>query len=208
MYGEKKAQHTSIKTSSQLWSMMEGASWFGAALLPQGLDSLLSSMKKWIPKFIKTFCRRMLDYLSTNWISTEVGWCNSTMTQNKEVNQQQNGFNRRKYALWSGPVSPDFNLIWDDVAWPQRAVHTRHLKNTAELKQFCKEDWSIIPPDRCAGLIRNYRKCLVEVIAAVIAATLLLNPKVPILFPPCTVKVYTVCAIKTWKRIIVCVLLV
>lgn len=28
-----------------------------AALLPQGLDRLLSSMAKLIPKFIKTFCR-------------------------------------------------------------------------------------------------------------------------------------------------------
>ena len=43
-----------------------------------------------------------------------------------------------------------------------RAVHTRHPKNTAELKQFCKEEWSKIPPDRCAGLICNHRKRLVE----------------------------------------------
>jgi hypothetical protein len=35
-----------------------------------------------------------------------------------------------------------------------------------ELKPFCKEEWFKIPPDHCAGLIRNYRKCLVEVIAA------------------------------------------
>ena len=41
-----------------------------------------------------------------------------------------------------------------------RAVHTRHPKNIAELKQFCKEEWSKIPPDSCAGLIHNYRKCL------------------------------------------------
>ena len=39
-----------------------------------------------------------------------------------------------------------------------RTVHTRHSKNIAKLKQFCKEEWSKIPPDRCAGLIRNYRK--------------------------------------------------
>jgi hypothetical protein len=35
-----------IKTSSQLYSMVEEASWFGAALLPQGLDSLLSPTEK------------------------------------------------------------------------------------------------------------------------------------------------------------------
>jgi hypothetical protein len=47
-----------------------------------------------------------------------------------------------------------------------REVHTRHPKNNIELKQFCKEKWSKIPPDGCAGLIRNNRKRLVEVIAA------------------------------------------
>ena len=88
------------------------------------------------------------------------------MTQNTEVNQQQKGFNRRKYTFWSGPVSPDLNpieILWHDL---KRAVHTGHPKNIAELKQFCKEEWSKFPPDRCVGLIHNYRKRLVEVIAA------------------------------------------
>ena len=52
--------------------------------------------------------------------------------------------------------SPDLNpieMLWHDL---KRAVHTRHPKNIAKLKQF---------PDRCAGLIRNYRKRLFEVIA-------------------------------------------
>ncbi|KAI4892928.1 hypothetical protein NFI96_014174 [Prochilodus magdalenae] len=31
------------------------------------------------------------------------------------------------------------------------AIHTRHPKSIAELKQFYKEEWSKIPPDRCAG---------------------------------------------------------
>ena len=31
--------------------------------------------------------------------------------------------------------------------------HPRHPKNITELKQFCKDEWSKIPPDRCAGLI-------------------------------------------------------
>jgi hypothetical protein len=126
--------------------------------------------------------------LFTNWNSTEVGWCNRTTTHNTNVNQQQNGFNRRKYAFWSGPVrvltstwvaqseswpqpewpsqSPDHNpieMLWYDL---KRANHTRHPNNITELKQFCKEDWSKIPPDHCAGLTRNYRKRLVEVIAA------------------------------------------
>ena len=62
--------------------------------------------------------------------------------------------------------SPDLNpieMLCHDV---KRAVHTKHPKNIAELKQFCKEEWSKIPSDCCAGLIHNHRKCLVEVIAA------------------------------------------
>ena len=62
--------------------------------------------------------------------------------------------------------SPDLNpieMLWHDL---KRAVHTRHPKNITELKQFRKEEWSKIPPDCCAGLIRNFRKRLVQVIAA------------------------------------------
>uniref|UniRef100_A0A8C5N143 Nicotinamide riboside kinase 1 n=1 Tax=Leptobrachium leishanense TaxID=445787 RepID=A0A8C5N143_9ANUR len=54
-------------------------------------------------------------------------------------------------------------MLWHDL---KRAIHTRHPKNIATLKQFCEEEWSKITPDRCAGLICNYRKRLVEVIAA------------------------------------------
>ena len=47
---------------------------------------------------------------------------------------------------WPSP-SPDLNpidMLWHDI---KRAVHTRHPKNIAELKQFCNEEWSKIPPD-------------------------------------------------------------
>ena len=84
------------------------------------------------------------------------------MTQSTEVNQQL-----KKIRLLEWPnQSPDLNpieMLWHDL---KRAVHTRHPKKIAELKQFCKEEWSKNPPDRCAGLIRKYRKRLVEVTAA------------------------------------------
>ena len=72
-------------------------------------------------------------------------------------------FQQKKMRLLG--QSPDLNPIemqWHDL---KRVVHPRLHKNIAELKQFCIEEWSEIPPDRCAGLI-NYRKRLVEVIAA------------------------------------------
>ena len=71
---------------------------------------------------------------------------------------------QKKIHLLEWPSqSPDLNpikMLWHDL---KRAVHTRHPKNITELKQFCKEECSKIPS---AGLIHNYRKCLVEVIAA------------------------------------------
>ena len=74
---------------------------------------------------------------------------------------------QKKIRLLEWPSqSPDLNsieMLWHDL---KRAVHTRHPKNITELKQFCKEECSKIPHDRCAGLIRNYRNNLVEVIAA------------------------------------------
>ena len=66
---------------------------------------------------------------------------------------------------WSiqSPALNQIEMPWHDL---KRAIHTRHPRNIAELKQFCTEEWSKIPPDHCAGLIYNYRKRLVEVIAA------------------------------------------
>ena len=164
--------------------MVEGASWFGAALLPQGLYSLLSSTKKCIPKFIKTFCRRLLGYLSANWSSTEVGWCNRTTIQNTDVNQQQNGFNRRKYAFWSGPVRVLTSTGQRCCCMTSRAVHTSHPKNIAELKQFCKENPKCRSYPQLQKMFGWGYCCQKRV-------NQLLNPRLHIHFPPCTVNVYT-----------------
>lgn len=59
---------------------------------------------------------------------------------------------KKKNALWSGPAR--LNLI-----------HIRHPNNIAEQTQFL-EEWCEIPPDRCINLMCNYRKRLMEVIAA------------------------------------------
>lgn len=142
--------------------MVNGLSWFGAALLPQGMESSLSSKEKCIPKFIKTFCRRMLAYLSANWSSTKVGWCNRTTTQNKSKSTTE--WLEQKKIILLVRVLTSTRLRCCGMT--SSAVHTRYPKNIAELKQFCKEEWSKIHPDRCAGLIRNYRNRLVEVIAA------------------------------------------
>ena len=62
---------------------------------------------------------------------------NSSWVMHQDNNQkhssksQQNGFDRRKYDFWNGPVSPDLNptvMLWHDL---KRVVHTRHPKNIA-----------------------------------------------------------------------------
>ncbi|KAG2465812.1 TCB2 transposase, partial [Polypterus senegalus] len=61
--------------------------------------------------------------------------------------------------------SPDLNpieMLWKDL---KQAVNVRKPTNIPELKLFCMEEWAQIPPSRCAGMIKSYRKCLVTVIA-------------------------------------------
>jgi hypothetical protein len=89
------------------------------------------------------------------------------------------------------------------VAWPW-AVHTRLHKNIAELKPCCEEEWSKIPPDRCASLIRNYRKCLVEV-ASIGGSTSYYIQGFTYFFSTCTGNVYTV-FIKDMKTYGLCVI--
>ena len=87
---------------------------------------------------------------------------------------------QKKIHLLEWPSQrPDLNpteMLWYDL---KRVIKTRHPKN--KLKQFCKEEWSKIPPDRCAGLICNYLKHLVDVIAAKRRVNQILNPWVHIL---------------------------
>lgn len=54
-------------------------------------------------------------------------------------------------------------MLWHDL---KQAVHTRKLSNVAELKQFCKEEWTKTPPQRRERLITSYRKRLVAFVAA------------------------------------------
>jgi transposase len=76
-----------------------------------------------------------------------------------EVNHQQNGLNRRKY------VSPDLNpieMLWHDL---KRAVHTTPSQEYCGIYIFVKRNGPKFLLT-FAGVIRNYRKRLVEVIAA------------------------------------------
>lgn len=60
--------------------------------------------------------------------------------------------------------SPDLNLI--GVLSLNRPFMLKNPPNVAELKQFCKEDWAKISPQRCERLIASYHKDLIAVPAA------------------------------------------
>ncbi len=59
------------------------------------------------------------------------------------------------------PLNP-IEMLWHNL----KQFHAWKPSNVAELKQFCKEEWAKIPPQRCERLIASYRKRLIAVVAA------------------------------------------
>ena len=111
--------------------MVEGASWFGATSGPGQLAIIDGKTNSQVYQdILQENVRLSVLQLKLNgsWVMQQDN------DQIAEVKQQQNRFNRRKYAFWSGPVrvlsSTQFEMLWHDL---KRAVHTRHPKNIAEL---------------------------------------------------------------------------
>ncbi len=73
--------------------------------------------------------------------------------------------NKIKVLEWPSQ-SPDLNtieMLWHDL---KQCIHAQKPFSVAEWKQFCKEEWAKIPPQRCERLIASYRKRLIAVVAA------------------------------------------
>ncbi|KAK3540815.1 hypothetical protein QTP86_001963 [Hemibagrus guttatus] len=73
--------------------------------------------------------------------------------------------NKMKALEWPSQ-SPDLNpieMLWHDL---KKVVHARKPSNVAELQQFCKDERTKIPPQRCNRLIASYGKRLTAVAAA------------------------------------------
>ena len=136
--------------------------------------------------------------LSTIWSSVEAGWCSRTMTLNIKVNLLQNGLKNKICPLEWPSESPELypaKMLWNDL---KRAVHTTHLKNMAEPKQFCKEEWSNIVQ---VWSLATEGACLRLLLPKEV------RPESSLTFSTSTVDVQLVCIIKTWKIIILFVLL-
>ncbi len=73
--------------------------------------------------------------------------------------------NKIKVLEWPSQ-SPGLNtieMLWHDL---KQSFHAQKPSNVAELKQFCKEEWAKIHPQRCERLIASYGKRLIAVVAA------------------------------------------
>lgn len=94
------------------------------------------------PGRIAVLGRKMIskyEYLSDNSILTEDGSCNRTTNHMPEVNEPLNVFKHKKVGLKEWPSQwPDLNLT-EVLLILKRAIHARHPKNIAKLKQFCQE---------------------------------------------------------------------
>lgn len=91
-------------------------------------------------------------------------------------------FQQEKLGLLESPGlindHKQIEMLWCDL---KREIHTRCSENIAELQQFCKEEWSKMPPLYCAPA------------GKVVSTKDLSNPKVHILLPHCTMNIYILC---------------
>lgn len=139
---KKKTRHTSIKTSSYLWSMVEGGIMIWGCFAVSGPGQIVIINSK-------------INY-QVYWSSTKDGWCNR---ERKQTDVQKKINNR---TATEENMPPDLNPIempWHDL---KKSYSHQIFKNIAERKQFCKEECSKFFPDYCQ--ICNYRKYLFEVI--------------------------------------------
>ncbi len=80
---------------------------------------------------------------------------------NTRPRQQRSGSRKSTLRSWSGlGQSPDLHPI--ENLWRELKVQVdkRQPRNLNELERICKEEWDKIPPEMCANLVANYKKCL------------------------------------------------
>ncbi|KAF7652588.1 hypothetical protein LDENG_00094910 [Lucifuga dentata] len=80
--------------------------------------------------------------------SSVTGLCRKTTTQSTASPPLNGSKKNKKKVLEQPSQSPDWDpieMLWQNLKW---AVCAQNPSNVVELKQFCKEEWNKIPPQR------------------------------------------------------------
>ncbi len=105
-------------------------------------------MEPWILHAIRKSWRRMSGCQFVTSSSSALGLCSRTMIPNTPASPPLNGSRKTKVLEWPSQ-SLDLNpieMLWHDL---KLSFHAWKPSSVAELKQFCKEEWAKILPQRC-----------------------------------------------------------
>ena len=126
---------------------------------------------------LNSVCFRIMQgYMSISWRLVEVGWFSRWPSVSKKIHHSV-ASEKENPLFGVSNQSPDLSrteMLQSDL---KRAVHTRHVTNLSELQLLCKEEWSKLPPERCAGLIQSSQRVLPQSHCCQRRADQLLTPK-------------------------------
>ncbi len=90
------------------------------------------------------------------------GYSSMTTTQNTRPRQQRSGSRSSTLRSWSGLANLQ-TIIPQTICGGSCRFELQNV--VIDLERICKEEWDKIPPEMCANLLANYKKCLTSVIA-------------------------------------------
>lgn len=59
---------------------------------------------------------------------------------------------KKKCKFWSALVK-----VWSKIDEDGMTLNAQNPLSIAELRQFCKEEWATVPPQRCERVIASYQ---------------------------------------------------
>ncbi len=138
-------------------SNMEVETCFGGVFLLRGQDNSTASKGRWTgPCTVRARALKM----GRGWVFQHDNDPKHTAKATKEWLKKKH----IKVLEWPSQ-SPDLHPI--ENLWRELKVRVakRQPRNLNDLERICKEEWDKIPPEMCANLVANYKKCLTSVIA-------------------------------------------
>ncbi len=135
---------------------------FGGVFLLRGLDNCTASKGRWTgPCTVRTRALKPARELKMG-----RGWVFQHENDPKHTAEATKEWLKKKHinVLKWPSQSPDLNPIKN--MWREHKVRVakRQPQNFNDLEKICKEKWDKIPPEMCANLVANYKKCLTSLI--------------------------------------------